>query len=142
MGAWEAACAGVFVHGRTAHLAGAGMVVEDLLGWLGVGLASAAWAGANSNFSIEGNTAHFTAGGELLDHRQRELGRACAVDHAVVECRRDVADLADDDLSATHDRAGCDPVDPEDRNLRVIDERRDDHAAELPCGGDREGSSA
>ena len=40
VGAWEAACAGVFVHGRAAQLTGAGMVgagmvVEDLLGRLG-----------------------------------------------------------------------------------------------------------
>lgn len=39
MEAWEAACAGVFVHGRAAQLAGAGMVVEDLLDVLGVAVA-------------------------------------------------------------------------------------------------------
>jgi NAD(P)H-hydrate repair Nnr-like enzyme with NAD(P)H-hydrate dehydratase domain len=31
MQAWEATCAGVYLHGRAAFLAGPGLVVEDLL---------------------------------------------------------------------------------------------------------------
>jgi ADP-dependent NAD(P)H-hydrate dehydratase / NAD(P)H-hydrate epimerase len=35
MPAWEAACAGAWLHGRAAHIAGQGLVVEDLLPALG-----------------------------------------------------------------------------------------------------------
>src|SRR5205807_3414778 len=56
---------------------------------------------------------------QAVDHGEAELGGPLAVDDAVVEGDRDVADPARDDLAVAHDRAVLDPVDAEDRNLRV-----------------------
>src|SRR4051812_18462979 len=50
-----------------------------------------------------------TAVFEPGDHVQRERGRPRAVDDAVVERRRDVADLPDHDLAVADDGPGRDP---------------------------------
>ena len=56
----------------------------------------------------------------------------------MVERDRDVADLADDDLSVANDGAWADPVHTEDPDLRVIDQGGHEHAAELAGARDRE----
>ena len=58
----------------------------------------------------------------------------------MVERDRDVANVADDDLTVDNDGARGDPVDSEDADLGMVDERRDDEAAELP--GTRDGERA
>ena len=60
----------------------------------------------------------------------------------MVEGDRDVADVADDDLPVANDGARADPVDPEDSDLGVVDERSDEDAAELAGARDGEGAAA
>lgn len=48
MAAWEAACAGVWLHGAAGAMAGEGLIAEDLLQWLG-----AAAKGAEARYSGE-----------------------------------------------------------------------------------------
>ena len=80
------------------------------------------------------------AGLEAGDHVQRERRRPRPVDDAMVEGDRDVADVANNDLSVDNDGARGDPVDSEDADLGVIDERRHEDAAEL--AGTRDGERA
>ena len=72
------------------------------------------------------------------NHVDAEGSGAGAVDDAVVEGDRDVPHLAHDDLAVSHDRARPDAVKPEDRDLRVVDQRRHEEAAELAGARDRE----
>ena len=74
--------------------------------------------------------------------RQRERRRPRPVDDAMVERDRDVANVADDDLTVDNDGARGDPVDSEDADLGMVHERRHDEAAELPGARDGEGAVA
>src|SRR5581483_9727194 len=76
------------------------------------------------------------------DHGERELGGARAVDHTVVERDADVADRARDDLAVADDRPLGDAMDAEDGDLGMVDERRDEHAAELAGARDGERRAA
>src|SRR5512140_2411451 len=79
---------------------------------------------------------------EAPDHGEGERGRTRPVDDPVVERDRDVAHLPYDDLAVAHDRSWPDSMHSEDRDLGMIDERRDDQAAELAGARHREGRSA
>src|SRR5581483_4888287 len=79
---------------------------------------------------------------QLTDHGERELGGARAVDDAMVERHRDVPDRPHYDLTVAHDRSLGDPVHAEDRDLRVVHERRHEDAAELAGARHREGRTA
>src|SRR6188472_3078535 len=72
-----------------------------------------------------------------LDDVEAEPGRPRAVDHTMVEADGDVADLANDDLAVPYDGAIGDPVQPEDRDLRMVHERGHEETAEL--AGTRDG---
>ena len=65
------------------------------------------------------------------DDCEAEVGRALAVDDAVVERHGDVPHRPRDDLAVANDRALVDPVDPEDRDLGMVDERRDEQTGGL-----------
>ena len=65
-----------------------------------------------------------------------------AVDDAVVERDRHVPHLANDDLTVADDGARPDAMEPEDRDLRVVDQRRHEQAAEASGARDREGRIA
>ena len=55
MPAWEAACAGAWLHGRAAALCGPGLIAEDLSGWLAAAVAEAASrAGQEADHSCGG----------------------------------------------------------------------------------------
>ena len=56
----------------------------------------------------------------------------------MVEAHGDVADLPDDDLAVPDDGAIGDAVEPEDRDLGMVDERGDEEPAELAGARDRE----
>ena len=71
-----------------------------------------------------------------------ERGGAGAVDDTVVERDRDGADRPDDDLAVADDGPRSDPTDAEDRDLRVVDDRRLEEARELARAGDGEGRAA
>ena len=79
---------------------------------------------------------------EPRDHREPEVGGALAVDDAVVERDGDVPHPADDDLAVADDRPLLDAVDAEDRDLRVVDERRHEQAGGLARARDRERAAA
>src|SRR6266566_875727 len=68
---------------------------------------------------------------EPADDGEPELGRAGAVDDAMVERDGHVADLRRDDLAVSHDRPRPDASDAENRDLGVIDDGRLQEAAEL-----------
>src|SRR5437667_312181 len=78
------------------------------------------------------------AGLEAADHRQAELGRSRAVDHAMVEGDRDRSGRASDDLAAPDDRPLGDSADAEDPDLGVVDDRGRQQAAELAGARDGE----
>src|ERR1051326_3376041 len=59
-----------------------------------------------------------------------KLGRLPAIDDAVIEGGGEIHHLADRDLPVTHDRALGDAVDADDRDLRIIDDRRRGETAE------------
>src|ERR1700704_5382275 len=71
-----------------------------------------------------------------------EVGCTLAVDHAVVERDGDVPDAAHDDLPVPNDRPLPDPVDPEDRNLRMVEWRRGQKAGRLPGARNGEGAAS
>ena len=75
---------------------------------------------------------------QLLDHVEAEGSGSDSVDDPVVERDRDVSHGADDDLTVADDRPLDDPVEPDDRDLGVVDERRDQEPAELACARDRD----
>ena len=60
----------------------------------------------------------------------------------MVERDGDVADPPGDELALPHDGALGDPVDAEDADLGVVDQRRHQQAAELPGARDAEGRAA
>ncbi len=66
-----------------------------------------------------------------LDHREELVGDG-AVDHAVVVGHRQVHHRADRDGVVDHHRALLDPADAEDRDLRLVDDRQAEQAAEDP----------
>src|SRR6266566_7344117 len=82
------------------------------------------------------------AGLEATDHGEAELGRPRAVDDAMVEGNRDRSGRAGDDLAVADDRPLGDAADAEDPDLGVVDDRRRQQAAELPCARDGEGRAA
>src|SRR5262249_11146445 len=67
-----------------------------------------------------------------------EFRGVVAVDHAVIERRRDVHPLAHDYLALDHHRLLDDRVRPNDRDFRMIDDRRRDDAAERAEARDRD----
>src|SRR5207253_3105396 len=75
------------------------------------------------------------ASGEPPDHGQGEGGGARAVDDPVVERQAEVPHRANDDLAVLDDGAGPDPVDTEDRDLRMVDQRRHEQSRELSGAG-------
>ena len=79
---------------------------------------------------------------EAADHIEAERPCTHAVDDAMVEGDRHVPHLADDDLAVPHDRPRPDPVEPENRDLRMVDQRRHEEAAELSGARDGEGRVA
>src|SRR5262249_5458358 len=79
------------------------------------------------------------AGLQPVDHRQPELRRSCPVHDSMVDSDRDVTQVPADDLTATHNWARSDPADAQDPDLRVVDDRRLEEAAELSRARDREG---
>src|SRR5918993_1574051 len=79
---------------------------------------------------------------EAAENGEPELRRPGAVDHAVVERERHVADGPHDDLSVPDDRAVSDPAEAEDRDLRMVHDRRLEQPGELPRARDREGRAA
>src|SRR2546430_164671 len=68
---------------------------------------------------------------QAVDHGERERGSSRPVDDAGVEGDADVADRPRDDRPFVDDRARADPVDAEDADLGVVDERGHKKAAEL-----------
>ena len=72
---------------------------------------------------------------QLLD----ELRRVIAVDHAMIEGRRQVHHLAHDDLAALHDGPFDDGVGADDRDFGMIDDRRRDDAAQRAQARDGDG---
>ena len=91
---------------------------------------------------VVGTTRRRSAGLQPVDHVEAEGGRADAVDDAVVEGHRDVAHRRTTTWpSRTTGRSG-DAVQPEDRDLGVVDERRHEEPAELAGARDREGRVA
>ena len=65
MPAWEAACAGAWLHGRAAALCGPGLIAEDLSGRLAAAVAEASRAGQEADHSCggyhEGGTTPFSS---------------------------------------------------------------------------------
>src|SRR5512132_1238987 len=75
---------------------------------------------------------------QAADDPQPELGGARAVDDSVIEGQRDVADRPHRDLAVADNGSLCNPTDADDRDLRVVDDRRLEEARELARAGDRE----
>ena len=79
---------------------------------------------------------------EQAAQRLHELGRVHAVDHAVVERRRQVHHLPRHHRAVAHHRPRHDAVDADDRDLGMVDHRRRDDAAERAEAGDRDRRAA
>ena len=76
------------------------------------------------------------------DHIHTECARPGAVDDPMVEGDGDVPHLAHDDLAVPGHGARPDAVQPQDRDLRMVDQRRHEDAAEPAGARDREGRVA
>ena len=79
---------------------------------------------------------------EPRDDGEPELRRAGAVDHAVVERHADRPRAPDDDLAVAYDGPVTDAADGENRDLRVVDDRRREQPAELAGARDGERRAA
>ena len=72
------------------------------------------------------------------DQAVQEPGRLGAVDHAVIEGQRERERSAGDDLAVLHHGPVRDLSDPQDRRLRIVDDRRAVDSADDAVVGDRE----
>src|SRR5690606_17802058 len=74
-----------------------------------------------------------------VGHVAQEPARGAAVTHPVVERQRQLGDLADREPPVDHPGLVDDPADPEQRRLRMVDDRRGAVDAEHPVvvQGDR-----